>query len=181
MIHIYIDLLNRRLTLFDGQQAAGQYPVAIGKPETPTPTGSFTILNKVVNPGGALGTRWMGFTYEQHGIHGTNAPHLIGRAVSNGCVRMYNQDVEAIFPLVSIGTPVDIGYGPFGQGHNGGETAYSGENTATDYQIYRVQSGDTLWDIARRFSVPLEALIQHNNLANPDYLEVGQEIRIPRR
>ncbi len=41
-------------------------------------------------------------------IHGTNNPSSIGKAVSLGCIRMYNRDIEIIFPLVSLGTIVYI-------------------------------------------------------------------------
>ena len=45
-----------------------------------------------------------------YGIHGTNRPDSIGYYVSNGCVRMREADVEALFELVEIGTPVEITY-----------------------------------------------------------------------
>ncbi|MDI3281643.1 MAG: L,D-transpeptidase, partial [Bacillota bacterium] len=69
--------------------------------------GDFRILEKEVNPGGILGSRWMRF-YKGYGIHGTNQPELIGQAVSKGCIRMHNHHIEAIYPLVSIRTPVHI-------------------------------------------------------------------------
>ncbi len=62
----------RRLTLFDGNVPVRQYPVAIGKVSTPTPVGNFAIATKIMNPGGLLGTRWMGLNYDAYGIHGTN-------------------------------------------------------------------------------------------------------------
>ena len=43
-----------------------------------------------------------------YGIHGTNAPWTIGYAVSNGCVRMHEEDVEELFEMVRVGTPVTI-------------------------------------------------------------------------
>ena len=43
-----------------------------------------------------------------YGIHGTNEPELIGQQVSHGCIRMLNEDVEELFDVVSIGTPVSI-------------------------------------------------------------------------
>jgi len=43
-----------------------------------------------------------------YGIHGTNKPYSIGTAASHGCVRMFNEHVETIYPWVSIGTPVKI-------------------------------------------------------------------------
>jgi lipoprotein-anchoring transpeptidase ErfK/SrfK len=62
----------RQITLFDGNNPVRQYPVAIGKPSTPTPTGNFAIATKITNPGGVLGTRWMGLNYDAYGLHGTN-------------------------------------------------------------------------------------------------------------
>ncbi len=101
---------NRKLYLVSGRQADRIYPVAVGKPETPTPHGTYRIINKIVNPGGGLGTRWMGLDIPDgpYGIHGTFNPESIGKAISNGCIRMYNHDVEELFSLVHIGTTVVI-------------------------------------------------------------------------
>lgn len=46
--------------------------------------------------------------------------------------------------------------------------------------VYVVQRGDTLWKIARRYCVNMEALVEFNNLEDPDYMEVGQKVLIPR-
>ncbi len=105
---IVISVGERALGLYEGGRLMRRYPVAIGKPSTPTPVGTHRVLEKVMYPGGGLGTRWMAFTYQMHGIHGTNRPELIGQAVSNGCVRMYNENVEEIYDLVDVGTPVIV-------------------------------------------------------------------------
>lgn len=109
---IVISVGERALGLYEGDRLVRRYPVAIGKPSTPTPVGTHRILEKILYPGGGLGTRWMAFTYQMHGIHGTNRPELIGQAVSNGCVRMYNEDVEELYDLVDVGTPVIVIAGP---------------------------------------------------------------------
>ena len=98
----------RRLTLFSGNSPIRQFPIAIGKPSTPTPSGNYAVATKVVNPGGVLGSRWMGLNYDTYGIHGTNRPWLIGQMVSNGCIRMHNANAEDIFNLITVGTPVFI-------------------------------------------------------------------------
>lgn len=98
----------RQLTLFDGNSPIRQYPVAIGKPSTPTPAGNFAIATKIMNPGGVLGTRWMGLNFDAYGVHGTNSPWLIGQMVSNGCIRMHNAHAEELFTLINIGTPIYI-------------------------------------------------------------------------
>lgn len=121
---IVINLPSRTLALYSDNALVKEYPVAIGKPSTPTPLGNYAILYMEANPawippGGGiivpsgpdnpLGYRWMGFTAD-YGIHGTNAPWSIGSAVSNGCIRMYEEDAEELYNTVNIGTPVKVTY-----------------------------------------------------------------------
>lgn len=106
---IFINKAKRELILFNGKSPVRNYPVAIGKPSTPTPEGNYAIAAKIMHPGGMLGTRWMGLNFDpNYGIHGNNAPWSIGQLVSHGCVRMHNNHVEEVFNLVRIGTPVTI-------------------------------------------------------------------------
>jgi peptidoglycan hydrolase-like protein with peptidoglycan-binding domain len=98
----------RSLSIYQGNSLYRQYPIAVGKPGTPTPLGDFAVATKIANPGGILGTRWMGLNYDAYGIHGTNRPWLIGQAVSLGCIRMHNADIEEVFNLVRLGTSVHI-------------------------------------------------------------------------
>jgi LysM repeat protein len=103
-----INTMVKTLTLYRNGIFFKAYPVAVGKPTTPTPKGTFTIVNKQVNPGGPFGSRWMGLSKPHYGIHGTNNPPSIGTAASNGCVRMYASDVEDLFNYASVGTVVRI-------------------------------------------------------------------------
>lgn len=105
--YILIRLNQRRLYFFVNNKVLYSFKIAIGKKTTPTPKGQFKIIDKALNPGGAFGTRWMRF-YNGYGIHGTNNSSTIGYAVTNGCIRMYNKDIERLFPLVPIGTKVII-------------------------------------------------------------------------
>jgi len=128
---ILLELGRRTISLYDGDKVLGSWPVAIGDPATPTPTGSFKIRNKVVNPqyqstksgknnptigpNGPLGDRWMGFhttATDQFGIHGTPPAWAWAvntrAAVSHGCVRMLNPHVHALFDQVEVGTPVVV-------------------------------------------------------------------------
>ncbi len=107
-VEIIINIGAKRLTVYKGGREFRQYVVATGKVETPTPTGVFTVVNKQVNPGGPYGTRWLGLSRRGYGIHGTNDPSSIGKAASNGCVRMFNEDVEALFDIAPVGTVVRI-------------------------------------------------------------------------
>lgn len=122
---IVINLATRTLALYDDNKKIRLYPIGPGKYATPTPVGYYSILTKEVNPpwinpddpefevpagpNNPLGMRWMQF-HGNYGIHGTNNPGSIGHYVSNGCIRMYEQDVEELFDLVTVGTPVEIMY-----------------------------------------------------------------------
>ncbi|WFD09637.1 L,D-transpeptidase [Tepidibacter hydrothermalis] len=105
---IVINTNNRTLTLFKDNKWFKSYPIAIGKPSTPTPKGIFTIINKAYKPGGSFGERWLGLSKPHYGIHGTNNPSSIGKAISNGCIRMYNKDIIELYNTVPIRTVVTI-------------------------------------------------------------------------
>lgn len=110
---VYAITINRslhKLTLYRDSIVFKNYPVAVGKPSTPTPVGTFRIVNRAINPGGPFGARWLGLNAPNgdYGIHGTNNPSSIGKDVSNGCIRMFNEQVIELSNLVSIGTVVKI-------------------------------------------------------------------------
>lgn len=105
---IKIHKSSRQLELYEGSALLRRFPVAIGKAGTPTPVGRFTIAEKRLNPGGVFGSRWLGLSKPGYGIHGTSDPSSIGKAISKGCIRMYNYHVEEIFRNVEVGTPVII-------------------------------------------------------------------------
>lgn len=121
---IIINIPSRTLELYKNNTLVKEYPVGVGKPSMPTPTGKFSIIEKEIDPcwyppgkdfivpsgpDNPLGYRWIGFA-PLYGIHGTNAPWSIGLAVSNGCVRMQEEDVEELFELVDYETSVSIEY-----------------------------------------------------------------------
>jgi lipoprotein-anchoring transpeptidase ErfK/SrfK len=118
---IVISIPDRKLALLENEHVVKVYDVAVGKTTTPSPRGSFVIVNHVEHPtwfGPAgpvapgphnpLGTRWMGLSAHGYGIHGTNAPSSIGKAASHGCIRMRRQDLEELFEFVAVGTPVEL-------------------------------------------------------------------------
>lgn len=114
---IVISIPDRKLVLFEGDRVLKIYDVAVGKPSTPSPHGEFTIVSHAINPvwknvpsgpANPVGTRWLGLSVKGYGIHGTNAPGSIGKAVSHGCIRMRNRDVEELFGLVADGVTVEL-------------------------------------------------------------------------
>jgi lipoprotein-anchoring transpeptidase ErfK/SrfK len=118
---IVVSLEDRKLALVENGQVKKIYPVAVGKPATPSPVGTFTIQRHVANPtyhhdgktippgpGNPVGTRWMGLSVRGYGIHGTNEPNSIGKAASHGCIRMARADLEEFYELVAVGDTVEL-------------------------------------------------------------------------
>jgi len=118
---IVVSLEDRKLALIEDGQVKKVYSVAVGKPSTPSPVGTFTIKRRVVNPiyhhngrtvlpgpRNPVGNRWMGLNIRGYGIHGTNEPRSIGKAASHGCIRMAKTDVEELFKLVRVGDTVEL-------------------------------------------------------------------------
>jgi lipoprotein-anchoring transpeptidase ErfK/SrfK len=118
---IVVSIPDRKLALIENDVVVKVYPVAVGASVSPSPDGSFQIVNrltnptyyhtgKVIGPGAQnpLGTRWMGLSQKGYGIHGTNAPKSIGKAASHGCIRMAKADLEDLFNRVKVGDAVEI-------------------------------------------------------------------------
>lgn len=165
-MHIVIDVAGRQLHLYESNTMLNSFPIAVGKPATPTPPGTYTIIEKIPHPGGVFGTRWLGLSRRYYGIHGTNAPWLIGQAVSNGCIRMYNNDVEYVYDRVDTGTEVRILNQELVPNPGPGRT-------------YVVQPGDSLWFIANRYHTTVDALAAANHLSPPYTIYPGQKLYLP--
>ncbi len=115
-VRLKIDVSARTLTVYSDEVPYKTYPVAVGKDETPSPLGYFSIVSKE-RWGGGFGTRWMQLNtrFGKYGIHGTNKPWSIGRFESAGCIRMHNRHVEELYNWVKIGTRVLITSGPWSE------------------------------------------------------------------
>jgi hypothetical protein len=116
---IVVSLEDRKLALLEDGQVKKVYTVAVGKPSTPSPTGTFVIERRVMNPtyshngtvvppgpGNPVGTRWMGLSLHGYGIHGTNEPRSIGKPSSHGCIRLARPDLEELYAQVAVGDTV---------------------------------------------------------------------------
>jgi L,D-transpeptidase ErfK/SrfK len=125
------------------------YPLGLGRDDRRTPKGNFTVTGKTVNPtwvipprirqdhireygdargsipGGApdnpLGKYRFELSLEPYRIHGTNIPWGIGMLISNGCARLYPEDVEHLFPMVTVGTKGAFIYQPVKVGVRDGQ------------------------------------------------------------
>ncbi|WML31057.1 L,D-transpeptidase family protein [Neobacillus sp. OS1-32] len=105
---IQVSVSKRRLSLFHNGRLMRIFPIAVGKMLTRTPPGEFVIVNRQINPGGPYGVMWLTLSKHGYGIHGTNDPGSIGKAVSHGCIRMYNRDVLQLAEIVPNGAQVII-------------------------------------------------------------------------
>ena len=114
-VSLLVDTAHRKLTVLSDGEPFKQYPVAVGKYETPSPVGNFKVLRRARNWGTGFGTRWVGLTvpWGIYGIHGTNKPGSIGSYASHGCIRMNNHNVEELYPWVQPGTRVVMLGNPF--------------------------------------------------------------------
>jgi len=118
---IVVDVSERQLTVYEAGAVRLTAAVAVGSPGTPTPTGTYYVNQRLVptDTSGPFGPGAVGISafsnvltgWTQGGpiaIHGTNEPWSIGRAVSNGCIRLPNATLERVFDLALAGTPVII-------------------------------------------------------------------------
>jgi L,D-transpeptidase ErfK/SrfK len=131
---VVINLSELRLyVLFSaaGSRLVTTFPIGIGSEGNATPTGTFRIREKIVNPpwhvppsirkerpelpavippgpDNPLGSHALRISADGILIHGTNRPWGTGREVSHGCLRLYPEDIPLLFRLVRVGTPVTI-------------------------------------------------------------------------
>jgi lipoprotein-anchoring transpeptidase ErfK/SrfK len=118
---IVVSIPDRKLALIENDEVVVIYPVAVGAPISPSPVGTFSIVNRVSNPTyykpgqiigpgttNPIGTRWIGLSVKGFGIHGTANPGSIGFAKSHGCIRLHNHDVERLFARVRPGDVVEL-------------------------------------------------------------------------
>lgn len=133
---IVINLAELRLYYYPpGEDRVVTHPLGIGREGWATPTGNMHIVAKKPNPSwrvpksireehaargdilpevvppgpdNPLGRYALRLNRTQYLLHGTNQPWGVGMRVSHGCIRLYPEDIEALFPRVSVGTPVRI-------------------------------------------------------------------------
>ena len=120
---VIVNTYYNKIYLYQNGKLIWSRSVASGKYSTPTPTGKFSVVNKIVNPyyskgnikGGSpsnpLGVRWLGIG-GVYGLHGNNNESSIGKKVSNGCIRLHNYDIVDLYNRVSVGDKVVISNKP---------------------------------------------------------------------
>lgn len=136
---ILINLPQRMLYFFRSGKLEIHYPVGLGRPSWPTPTGHFRVVDHQENkpwqvpqsiqeemrregkivltkvspgPDNPLGKHWLGLSIPGIGIHGTIAPASVYHFQSHGCIRSHPDDIAKLFERVAKGESGKIIYSP---------------------------------------------------------------------
>jgi len=122
---IIVNTATNTLAFYENGSLVREFPVGTGKSSTPTPSGKFTIVNKITNrpyytggikggsPNNPLGDRWMGLNIngtagDTYAIHGNNNESTVGKWITGGCIRMHNADIRWLYDRLSTGATVLI-------------------------------------------------------------------------
>ena len=120
---------DKTLYAYNGDKLVATYPTTVGSNATPSPKGTFKIINKVKmpwykstvgegaqkkihmiapGPNNPVGVVWMGLSKPSYGLHGSPVPEGISRQGSAGCVRLTNWDVLEVYANVENGAVVEL-------------------------------------------------------------------------
>jgi lipoprotein-anchoring transpeptidase ErfK/SrfK len=118
---VVVSIPDRKLAVMEAGRVVKIFSTAVGAPESPSPSGTFQIVNsisdptwytkgKIVGPGPSnpLGPHWLGLNLKGYGIHGTSNPDSIGKNASHGCIRLRNSDIRELAKMVNIGDQVEL-------------------------------------------------------------------------
>jgi len=146
---LVINIAEYRIYYFsvaNGDTVVTTYPISIGRMDWATPLGRSSVVKKVKNPSwyppqsirdewaadgrelaervfpgpdNPLGEYSMRLSIPGYLIHGTNRPAGVGMRVTHGCIRMFPEDIERLYPDVPVDTPVQIVNQPYKFGWDG--------------------------------------------------------------
>lgn len=126
---VVADKATKTLYAYNGKKLVATYPTTVGSTNTPSPSGTFKIVNKVKmpwykstvkngdkkdiymlppGPNNPVGVVWMGLSKPSYGIHGSPVPEGISRQASAGCVRLTNWDVLEVYANIEKGSTVEL-------------------------------------------------------------------------
>ncbi|MDX6545915.1 MAG: hypothetical protein QOG02_1689 [Gaiellales bacterium] len=120
-VRVDVDLSRLRLSVLRGHRTLGEFPIAAGMPATPTPTGLFSVTDRIAfDQAGTYGSFALGLSAhqahlqtgwkggDQVAIHGTESPSSIGSYASLGCVRVSETALRILRRAVPLGAPVTV-------------------------------------------------------------------------
>ncbi|MCJ8014927.1 L,D-transpeptidase family protein [Paenibacillus sp. KQZ6P-2] len=198
---VIINKKTNKLAFFQNGSLVKVFPVATGKTQSLTPEGSFEIVNKIKNrpyykekiPGGdprnPLGDRWIGLDVNgtkgtTYAIHGNSNKNAIGKYVSAGCIRMFNDDIHWLFDKIQLHTTAIITSSKLSfeeiaqkSGYHVGEQKFEGR-LLIDNKEAALRSDIVLYD--SRIYIPLRACVEllggevlWNNQSKKATLKIG--------
>ena len=134
---IWVELDNKRLTVYENGEGLAVFPIASGAGDTPSPIGTFRVTSRFMTDLSGFGTRFLGLNvpWGSYGLHGTNKPNSIGKNASHGCIRMNVSDAETLYAMIPTGTRVVIEGGPYGPLNWGLRTLREGDRGADVRQL----------------------------------------------
>ncbi len=125
--HLKVNLRRREVVAYQGQKKLKTYPLGVGRAGWETPSGTYRVAQIIRNPDwknpftgdvikagdrdNPLNGFWIGFWTngkDWSGFHGTAQRESVGKASSHGCLRMYKEDIKAIFSRVTFETVVEV-------------------------------------------------------------------------
>jgi lipoprotein-anchoring transpeptidase ErfK/SrfK len=132
-VSVKVDTKTNMLGVFDTEKLIAAYPVTIGSAHNTSPVGEWKVrgISKLPTfrydkemlehgersgnfhmlapgPRNPVGVMWIALNKKGIGLHGTNDPDSIGRAVSHGCIRLANWDVVRLATKIKTGDKVSI-------------------------------------------------------------------------
>ena len=210
---LVVNIPEMRLYMFPTDARPGErvpmltWAVGIGVEEAPSPVGPFTVLSKdanptwivpasilrtrdnperVVPPGpeNPLGAYRIRLSKGLYSIHGTNDPWSIGRLTTHGCIRLYPEDIEVLYPLVGRGAPGELVYQPVKIGEDAGRIYVEVHDDV--YRRFRDLERHALAEVekaglAARVDVELlRAAVRQKSGIPIDVTRRSERIRVPR-
>lgn len=132
---IVLNIPERQVYVIRRSVCVATFAVAVGQAEWRTPTGTYTVASRVVNPqwqptksmvertlirdepvqpgpDNPIGDRWIGWSLKGFGFHSTTEPNSIGSASSHGCVRLFPEAARHLFEIVKKGDTIYSVYEP---------------------------------------------------------------------
>jgi L,D-transpeptidase ErfK/SrfK len=166
----------------DGTRVVMTFPIGIGKVGWATPEGTTTVVSKRKDPwwtppvsvrrehaaegdplparvppgpDNPLGAHAMNLGWPSYLIHGTNKPAGVGLRASHGCIRMYPEDIAALFAKVPVGTRVRVVNQPllyrwhgdalYVQSYPPPEEHGEGAHAARQHELFNAAISDRMW------------------------------------
>lgn len=126
---VVADKAAKTLFAYNGDKLVATYPTTVGSDSTPSPHGTYKIVNKVKmpwykatvgedkdkqvymlppGPNNPVGVVWMGLSKPSYGLHGSPVPEGISRQASHGCIRLTNWDVLEVYANIENGATVEL-------------------------------------------------------------------------